>query len=169
VKALIPNDWNRIRAFYDVFGPRILAGERWEWAIDAYAWDEWGGFNFTPIESWLWADIRNNNAIFYPQYPVASFFVDFANPLAKVAIECDGFHYHLDKEKDRARDEVLAALGWSVYRIPGHVCRTEQDEETGESSEAFRFVRDIANRHRLSRNHKPKAAPIQTGIFARCQ
>lgn len=34
----------------------------------------------TPIERWLWADIRHADAVFYPQYPVGNFFVDFANP-----------------------------------------------------------------------------------------
>lgn len=154
MRELLSNDWNKIRAHYEWATPLILAGERHEWAIGAYAWEECSGINMTPIEAWLWGDIRQANAIFYPQYPIGKFFVDFANPLAKVAIECDGFQYHLDKEKDRERDDLLAEFGWTVYRISGHDCRTESDEETGEPGPAGRFIRDIAERHRISRNHR---------------
>jgi hypothetical protein len=153
---LIPNNWAKVRAFYERHAPTILAGDRYEWAIPAYSWEESGGFHMTPIEAWLWADIRAANAIFYPQYPVAGFFVDFASPVAKVAIECDGYEYHLDKGKDRDRDEALERLGWTVYRISGHDCRTEADEETGEPGAAARFIRDIVERHQISRNHRPK-------------
>jgi hypothetical protein len=151
--AIPQNDWPKVRAFYDEHGPTILAGDRWEWAIPAYSWEECGGFRMTPIEAWLWADIRDANVVLYPQYPVGRFFVDFANPVAKVAIE-----YHLDRAKDQARDAELAGMGWTVYRIPGHVCRTEQDPETGAPSEAALFIRDIAARHRISRNHRPRAS-----------
>jgi very-short-patch-repair endonuclease len=110
----------------------------------------------TPIERWLWADIRQCNAIFYPQFPVAGVFVDFANPKALVAIECDGAAYHLDKEKDAARDARLGALGWTVYRITGADCAKEYDEETHTPSPGFQFVREIAERHRLSRHHRSR-------------
>lgn len=154
MKQLIPNDWNRIRAFYAEHMKTILAGDRWEWAIPAYSWEEHGGINMTPIEYWLWADIRNASAVLYPQFPVGRFFVDFANPVAKVVIECDGHEYHLDKAKDHDRDIELGDMGWTVYRIPGYLCATEQDEETGEPGEAAKFIREIANRHRISRNFR---------------
>jgi hypothetical protein len=147
------NDWSRIRAFYAEHHADIMAQERCEWGISAYSWDN-GMLRMTPIEYWLWADIRECNAIFYPQYPVGRFFVDFANPVAKVAIECDGYHYHLDKAKDRDRDEILARMGWTVYRISGADCMTEEDPETFNPGRALRFVRDIAERHRLSRHHR---------------
>ena len=146
------NDWNRIRAHYARFTPEILAAPKNEWAIDAYAWDEGRGMlHMTPIESWLWHDIRNANAIFYPQYPVSRFFVDFANPKAMVAIECDGAAFHQDKAKDAARDEILQRLGWTVYRAPGWLCRTDTDPETGKPGECSVFVREIVERHGLAR------------------
>lgn len=154
---LLPNDWDKIRAFYAEFSPLILEGERCEWAIDPYAWEGCGGINMTPIEAWLWADMRQANGIFYPQYPVGRFFVDFANPLAKVAIECDGYAYHQDKAKDRDRDDILEGLGWTVYRITGHDCHTEDDEETGEPGRGLQFVREIVERHRIGRHHRAKA------------
>jgi very-short-patch-repair endonuclease len=151
------NDWTRIRAFYRENDAEILKEERCDWGIDAYAWDN-GMLDMTPIERWLWHDIRGCNAIFYPQYPVGRYFVDFANPKAKVAIECDGHAYHLDKEKDRLRDAELEAMGWTVYRITGSDCATEYDEETRTPSRARDFVKGIAERHRLSRHHSAAKA-----------
>ena len=164
--TLLPNDWRRVRAHYEWAAPLILSGERNEWAIDAYAWELCGGINMTPIEAWLWSDIRDANAIFYPQYPVGRFFVDFANPLAKVALECDGHQYHLDKAKDRERDELLEQLGWTVYRITGSDCYTEFDEETGELGPAALFIREIVERHRISRNHRASHQNLCFGRFA---
>lgn len=146
------NDWNALRAHYRRFTPQILAEARNEWAIDPYAWDEGKGMMFmTPIEAWLWSDIRDANAVFYPQYPVDRFFVDFANPKEKVAIECDGAAFHTDKAKDVARDAILADLGWRVYRAPGWLCAKQFNEETGERSEAAEFVRRIVAQHGLER------------------
>lgn len=146
------NDWNALRSHYGRITPLILAAPKNEWAVDPYAWDEGKRMMFmTPIEAWLWSDIRDANAVFYPQYPVGRFFVDFANPKAKVAIECDGAAYHTDKAKDAARDARLAHLGWSVYRAPGWLCAKEYDWETGKPSEAAEFVRLIVADHGLER------------------
>ena len=144
------NDWDAIRRFYELWNPVLLRHRQDEWAMDAYEWDN-GMLRMTPIEQWLWADIRNNSAVLYPQYPVGRIFVDFANPVAKVAIECDGAAFHMDKEKDRTRDEMLRSRGWSVYRITGSDCRTESKEETGEPGAASEFVRRIAERHSIAR------------------
>ena len=146
------NDWRALRAHYAALTPRILAEAKNEWAVDAYIWDGKGMMQMTPIEAWLWGDIREANAIFYPQYPVGRFFVDFANPKAKVAIECDGAAYHTDKAKDAARDAALAELGWVVYRAPGWLCRKESDPESGALSEAGAFVRRIVAEHGLARS-----------------
>lgn len=146
------NDWNAIRAFYRRNNAAILAEERCEWGIDAYSWDT-GMIRMTPIEAFLWADIRECNAVFYPQYPIGRFFVDFANPGAKVVIECDGAAYHLDKEKDAERDRLLNNGGWMVYRLTGSDCVTDSDPNTGAPGRAMRMVREIVERHRISRNH----------------
>lgn len=167
MKQLLSNDWQRIRAFYEWAAPIILSGPACEWAIDAYAWEECGGINMTPIETWLWSDIRSANAILYPQYPVSRFFVDFGNPVAKVAIECDGHEYHLDRGKDHDRDLELGDLGWTVYRVPGHVCATEEDEETGAPGRALQIVRAITERHRIGRHHHKRARrTFGSGKFA---
>lgn len=147
----IPNDWNAIRKFYADLNPMILSRPKNEWASDPYCWTEPRGMiNFTPIESWLWSDIRQCGAVLWPQYPVMNFFVDFANPVAKVAIECDGAAYHTDKAKDDARDKRLTDAGWTVYRISGKHCRIEADEETCADSLPLLFIRRICNLHGIA-------------------
>lgn len=155
---MIKNDWSAIRAFYAALNPLIMAEKKNEWATDAYCWDEGKRMIFfTPIENWLWADIRQCGAVLYPQYPVEGVFVDFANPVAKVAIECDGAAYHQDKAKDAARDKRLTDAGWTVYRISGKHCRLECDEETGAASLPLLFIRRICTLHGISRNDLPES------------
>lgn len=154
---LLPNNWNAIRAFYADTNPLIMAERKNEWAVDPYAWDDKKIIFMTPIENWLWHDIRHCNAVLYPQYPVLNFFIDFANPVAKVAIECDGEAYHQDKAKDEARDDRLRTAGWTVYRITGKHCRLECDEETGAPSLPHLFIQRICNLHGISRNELPES------------
>jgi hypothetical protein len=140
--------WADIRRHYHGARPAILAARANEWAIDPYAWN--GLIWLTPIEEWLWADIRQAGAVFYPQYPVGLVFVDFANPKAKVAIECDGAAFHQDKAKDAARDRLLESQGWTVYRLTGKACRTEFDDETRSKGEARQFIDLICAAHGVS-------------------
>lgn len=122
---LIP--YNNIREHYTWLTPKILENSR---NVAAHAWCspytsfiDWPSI-FSPIEWDAWQVIRGDGRCpLYPQYPVGKYFVDFGNPFVKVALECDGYEYHLDKEKDNARDYKLSELGWRVYRIPGKDCR----------------------------------------------
>lgn len=82
---------------------------------------------FSPIENNVWSDIRGSAIPFYPQIPVAGYFLDFACPMKKMAIECDGAEFH-DADKDAARDEELGRLGWTVFRLKGHECKRLIDE-----------------------------------------
>lgn len=144
-------NWNEIRAHYRRHMAAINAEQANEWAIDPYQWD--GLFRLTPIEYWLWCDIRAVDAVLYPQFPAKRFFVDFANPRAKVAIECDGAAFNLDKEKDARRDAELAADGWTVYRITGKDCRTFYDEHARTQGAAYEFIKRIALRHGIRRGY----------------
>lgn len=145
------HNWQLIFEYYEMMNPLILAEKKNEWGIDAYAWDT-GLITMTPIERWLWSDIRAVDLVVYPQYPVAGVFVDFANPKAKVAIECDGEAYHRDKEKDAARDSILRAHGWTVYRISGKDCRDGVGMEDEWNSKARKFINQIAAMHNIKRN-----------------
>lgn len=148
---MIQNNWQLIKEFYAIFDRQIMAESSNEWAIDPYAWDT-GILTMTPIERWLWQDIRQANMVMYPQYPVAGCFIDFANPVAKIGIECDGADFHLDKEKDQRRDAKLGKLGWTIYRITGSDCHKEFDEEKMELSPGARLMQVICERHMVSRN-----------------
>lgn len=160
----LQNNWNAIRQFYAELQAEILACPANEWADDAYCWDERRMIFFTPIETCLWADIRQCGAVLWPQYPVMNFFVDFANPVAKVAVECDGAAFHMDKAKDAARDKRLVDAGWSVYRISGRHCRIDSDEETGAPGFPELFIQAICDRHGISRFDRRKSDfPLNDG------
>lgn len=110
----------------------------------------------TPIEAAIWTDIRCEGAVLYPQYPVGRYFVDFANPRARVALECDGKEWHQDQAKDDARQSDIESWGWTVYRIGGGDClRADRYEEDDFGREHFypgparQLIRDIARRHGL--------------------
>lgn len=150
----MPN-WNAIKAFYETHRASIMESAN-EWGVDPYAWEHDAGVTFTPIESAMWSDIRMEGAIFYPQYPVLSYFVDFANSAAKVIIECDGAEFHQDKRKDDIRDEALRRHGWTVYRFTGSQCMKdcrEYFDEDGvpviELSTVQETLREIVKRHKL--------------------
>lgn len=157
-----PNNWNAIRAHYETMTPLILATPKDEWAIDPYQWDT-GIITMTPIECWLWSDIRNLGLVMYPQYPVGRYFVDFANPRARVAIECDGAEFHTDKAKDAARQRDIEALGWTVHRLDGWECRDEWTAEHG-PGRAERVLSALADMHGLRRQSEGVTETMATSI-----
>lgn len=146
-----------IRGYYKRVSRLLLSKPANVWAINAHAWDLAAGIVLTPIEEAMWHNIRAERAVLYPQYPVGRFFVDFGNPVARVAIECDGAAWHTDVEKDRARHEELHAMGWRVYRISGRGCYAEgyehEDPETGfvtqELGAGRALIRRVASEHGL--------------------
>jgi very-short-patch-repair endonuclease len=121
------------------------------WGIDPYAWEHEAGITLTPIELALWHDIRAVGAVLYPQYPVGRFFVDFGNPVARLAIECDGAQWHRSASADALRQREIEEQGWTVHRISGRDCKTDtvvSESETGalsvQLSPARRFLLSIA-------------------------
>lgn len=91
-------------------------------------------WDFSPIERHVWSDIRSLGLPFFPQVPVLNYFLDFACPMLKIGIECDGKAWH-NHDMDKARDARLAAEGWMIFRIEGHECNrvvepwTEYEED----------------------------------------
>lgn len=122
----------------------ILEAGRSEWGVDPYEWECFS--RMSPIESDLWACIRSVDAVFYPQYPIGRYFVDFCNPVAGVVIECDGAMWHTDSVKDAQRQEAIEREGYTVFRITGKQC---QDEVF-----ATAFVRKIAEIHDIVRGSR---------------
>jgi len=164
------NQFEAAKHLYSQYAPMILAGPKNEWAMDAYEWS--GKFSLTPIEYNIWCEIRMANAVMYPQYPVGKYFVDFGNPVAKVAIECDGKAFHMDRAKDDLRQSEIEAMGWTVYRISGRDCNsTSPDDEEDEygnpvmaPSTATLFVREVVNVHGVVRNTS-KSTDFFGGVF----
>jgi very-short-patch-repair endonuclease len=69
-----------------------------------------------------------------PQYPIrlSSRLIhpDFAYPECRLAIECDSYAWHMDRqafERDRERDAELQALGWRVLRLTWARLRYDPD------------------------------------------
>ncbi|MBH8599417.1 DUF559 domain-containing protein [Thermoactinomyces sp. CICC 10523] len=53
-----------------------------------------------------------------PQYPIGSYWADFALPDYKLVIELDGKKYHENrKDHDRRRDAYTHRKGWKVMRF----------------------------------------------------
>ena len=134
-----------LREFYAAFDVVIHRAGKNNRGMGAYTVD-WLSV-FTPIEYALWHDIRNHSCVMYPQYPVGRYFVDFANPVARVAIECDGAAWHQDYEKDAQRQRDIEAMGWTVYRITGRDCKTDFDEVNHVPGKASQFVKRITELH----------------------
>lgn len=139
--------WDEIRAHYRHHRAEIMASDRAEFGIDPYAWDRL--IQMTVIEDWMWCHCRDLGIVVYPQYPVGQFFVDFANPRAHVAIECDGAAYHRDFDADKRRQQKIQAMGWTVYRFTGRECK--EANEGGDSGGTRDRLQTIAAMHRLSK------------------
>lgn len=143
----------RIREYYRAELPKMMAEYERTGRVhfDPYRLDFTS--DMTPIEAAVWSDIRCAGLPFLPQIPALNYFLDFADPFKKIAIECDGKQWH-DAEKDAKRDARLADAGWLVYRIPGSECMrmrrrpidllSEHEQNGYPTDEAIRMVRPHA-------------------------
>ncbi len=75
----------------------------------------------SPIEAKLYDAMTREGLSPIAQYCIEGYFVDFAFPEARVAVEADGAAYHQGErqERDRKRDWVLQKHGWKVLRFHG--------------------------------------------------
>lgn len=74
----------------------------------------------TKIEKLVKDELTRKELVFEIQYRVLSYWVDFAFPEIKLAVECDGERWHSTEEqilKDKKRDERLKSVGWTVLRF----------------------------------------------------
>lgn len=111
-----------LRQYYMEMMPEIMStGEkskkRW---VDGYPFN----WEFNKNERNLWHSIRTNQVVFYPEFPVFSFFVDFGNPFLKIGLEADSKAFH-DVEKDKKRDLMLSKVGWTIFRLSYHESNRE--------------------------------------------
>lgn len=161
-----PNKWNAIRQHYARYSERIQATPRNEWAMDPYMWDMGQHMIFmTPIEENFWADCRDADLILYPQYPACGYFIDFANPAAKVGVECDGRAYHTDKARDAHRQGVLERSGWTIYRIGGRECNEHWDEENGRPPSGRLLADRIGQEYGIKRRERLDSDPVHISVL----
>lgn len=113
--------FKEIRRYYAEHMCAILAefAEDGGQSFDPYEWDWYS--HATPIESLMWQCLRQTGIPMLPQFPARQYFLDFGNPINRIAIECDGRAYHND-ERDAERDRNLMRDGWRIYRVPGWQC-----------------------------------------------
>lgn len=137
-----------IRKHYEMLTPLIMERSYkfingW---VNPYSEISWTTM-FSPIEMQTWYALRSfGKAPMYPQYPVGKYFVDFGNPATKVAIECDGKEWHMDRaEEDAKRDKNLNDMGWDVYRICGADCMRIMDEYSLLIAGEYQSEYDIRN------------------------
>lgn len=86
----------------------------------------WLGRWASPMEALFWQEA--NRGLFrrrlpglVKQYPVSGYYLDFAIPDRKVAIEIDGADWHTGERAmlDKIRQQNLEADGWRVVRFTG--------------------------------------------------
>lgn len=81
----------------------------------------YGTFWMSPIETKLYEAMRQEGLSPAPQFRIEAYYVDFAFPDLKVAVEADGAAYHSGERmlRDRRRDSFLRGRGWIVKRFYG--------------------------------------------------
>lgn len=70
--------------------------------------------------------------------------VDLAHPGTTLAIELDGYAWHMDRpafERDRERDNQLLMQGWRVLRFTWAMLRWEPDRVVGSVERALGAIR----------------------------
>ena len=86
----------------------------------------------TDEERQLWNCLRAGRFAgfkFRRQHPLAEYYLDFYCPSTRLAVELDGFEHGLphQKDRDRVREEFLAAQGIEELRFWNHQWRRNRD------------------------------------------
>lgn len=67
-----------------------------------------------------WPMWNLNTTLLVPQFKIGRYYVDFALPDLKLAVEIDGRKYHSERDvfvRDRQRQRVIEKAGWRVVRF----------------------------------------------------
>lgn len=118
MKSYTYTDRLEIREYYGIH-PNPSDKNGFEWKMSA-------------IESRTWSMLRCLNYCknFNPEYPVLNYFVDFGDPLKKIAIECDSKMFHFAKYKeDNERQKRIESEGWKFFRFNSAQIYSERYEE----------------------------------------
>ena len=82
----------------------------------------------TQSEAILWRTLRGkrlDGIKFRRQQPVGTFVVDFHNSVYRLVVEIDGLIHENQLEVDKARQEILEALGLNVLRIKSEIVEND--------------------------------------------
>ncbi len=121
---------------------------------DGFVW-------MSPIEADLYDAMLREGLLPVPQACIKGYYVDFAFPDVRVAVEADGAPYHGGerRERDRKRDWILRREGWTVKRFHGKtICARAGDcafvvrrEVEGRRARVAEAARREAERRRARR------------------
>ena len=79
---------------------------------------KWNPNKMTGLEREVDEVISNWGIMYYFNYMVGRYFIDFAFPEQMIGIECDGEYWHRNtKERDAKRDAWLSSCGWTIIRL----------------------------------------------------
>jgi very-short-patch-repair endonuclease len=106
----------------------------------------------SPLERMLYYAIRHEyKGKIIPQYPFGPYWMDFAIPSRKLALECDGKAYHSSRkmiEHDKKRDAYMIRRGWKVLRF------SYQDLLNHNIQESIRKIDAYMNGNTISKGKK---------------
>lgn len=77
--------------------------------------------NMTKVEWFVWSRLRNRQIAGYKfrrQFPIGSYFADFASLSARLVVEVDGQGH--EQESDARKTAFLEARGFRVLRVHAH-------------------------------------------------
>lgn len=101
-------------------------------AMRAGKWKGWSGrgemsFPERYVQNMLISNGLAENIEFQRELHVDRFSIDFAFVASHIALEVDGKQHEYPRQKDHdlARDQLLEALGWTVFRIKWSSIKTE--------------------------------------------
>ena len=80
----------------------------------------------SPIERPVKAALTHFGVAFEHQRIIGNFIIDFYLPKYKTVIECDGYKYHQNKDREERRDRYLIGQGFKVLHIDGWACKNRQ-------------------------------------------
>ena len=114
-------------------------------------------------------EIEAQHLIDYYDMPVT--LPDFAFPDAKIAIYCDGYEFHSERnpfQKDRQQSRALQLQGWLVLRFAGREILNETDAVVRTIEQAIqRQARERENqpqRMRMPREKLPLSGAFAAGL-----
>lgn len=71
----------------------------------------------SPMERWLYDYFRDCCLLPTLQFPLGPYFLDFAFPDHKIAVEYDGGVHLITPWKDKKKTKFIMAQGWRVFRV----------------------------------------------------